>query len=592
MRVRSVMSTATSLLLAMTGVVGVLFIADVRDTVAGTTTVPRPDHLVIVVEENHSQTSIIGNAAAPYINSLAAQNANFTQSYALTHPSQPNYIALFAGSTNGITDDSCPNSFATANLGDELLAANLGFAGYSESLPSVGYTGCSSGSYARKHSPWVNFPSLPATSNQPFSAFPTDYSTLPEVSFVIPNLQNDMHDGTVAQGDSWLQANMSGYVDWAKTHNSLFILTFDEDDNQAGNRIATMMAGARITPGTYSEIINHYNVLRTVQDAFGLAPIGGSAAAAPILDVWTSPASDQAPAASFTSSCAGLACSFDGTGSGDADGTIASYSWNFGDGGSANDPNPTHSYIGGGSFNTTLTVADNLGSTNSVTKSVSVTSPVSAPFASDGFGRSVLAGFGVADVGGAWSLSGGAANFSVGGGAGSLRLVAASSQLTASLLSVSSADSDVSVDFSADKVATGSGVYVTVTGRRVSAGNEYRARVRIGSSGALFLQVSRLVGGVETGLVSERVVAGLTFAPGVALSVRLQVTGSSPSVVRARVWQAGSVEPGVWLVSGSDSAAVLQGPGGLAFTAYLSRGSTNAPVTVKLSNLTAKHSVF
>ena len=103
-----------------------------------------------------------------------------------------------------MTDDSCPHTFAGANLGSQALAAGLGFAGYSEGLPSVGYTGCTSGRYARKHNPWVNFTNVPAASNQPLTSFPTDYSTLPAVSFVIPNLDHDMHDGTIAQGDTWI----------------------------------------------------------------------------------------------------------------------------------------------------------------------------------------------------------------------------------------------------------------------------------------------------------------------------------------------------------------------------------------------------
>jgi hypothetical protein len=244
--------------------------------------VPRPDHVVVVLEENRAQ-SIVGSPDAPYISALAAGNANFTQSFAETHPSQPNYLALFSGSTQGVTDDSCPQTFTGTSLGDQLIASGAGFTGYSEDLPSVGYTGCVSGDYARKHNPWVNWPSIPAAANQPMTAFPTDYSTLPAVSFVVPNLQHDMHDGTVAQGDAWLQNNLSGYIDWAKTHNSLFVLTFDEDDNTGNNRIPTILAGARVAPGTYSETINHYSLLRTIQDAYGLSPLAASASATPIL---------------------------------------------------------------------------------------------------------------------------------------------------------------------------------------------------------------------------------------------------------------------------------------------------------------------
>jgi hypothetical protein len=248
--------------------------------------VPRPDHTVVVVMENHSNTDVIGNSAAPYINSLAATGANFSQSYAITHPSEPNYLALFSGSTQGLTDDSCPHTYATANLGAELIANQLTFQGYSESMPYDGYTGCSSGTYARKHNPWVDFTNVPAASNRTLSSFPTDYSQLPTVSFVVPNLDNDMHDGTVAQGDSWLQQHIDGYLQWARTHNSLLVLTFDEDDNSSGNRIPTIFAGASVTPGLYSEHIDHYDVLRTLEDAYGLPYAGASADATPITDIW------------------------------------------------------------------------------------------------------------------------------------------------------------------------------------------------------------------------------------------------------------------------------------------------------------------
>ena len=147
--------------------------------------------------ENHSYSEIIGSSSAPYINSLATGGAQFTNSFGITHPSEPNYLALFSGSTHGLTSDSCPHTYTTQNLGSELITAGLTFKGYSESMPSDGYTGCTSGAYARKHNPWVNFTSnVPAASNLTFSDFPTSYSSLPTVSFVVPNLNDDMHDGT------------------------------------------------------------------------------------------------------------------------------------------------------------------------------------------------------------------------------------------------------------------------------------------------------------------------------------------------------------------------------------------------------------
>ncbi|HEX4703530.1 MAG TPA: alkaline phosphatase family protein, partial [Pseudonocardiaceae bacterium] len=159
--------------------------------------VPRPDHVVVVIEENHSYADVIGSAQAPYLNSLAGQGALFTASFAVAHPSEPNYLAVFSGSTQGVGDDSCPHTFTAGSLGGQLVAAGLGFAGYSEGLPSTGYTGCSAGEYARKHNPWVDFPAVPASADLPWSAFPTDFAALPTVSFVIPNLADDMHDGTI-----------------------------------------------------------------------------------------------------------------------------------------------------------------------------------------------------------------------------------------------------------------------------------------------------------------------------------------------------------------------------------------------------------
>src|SRR5690348_1270019 len=115
---------------------------------------PVPDHVIIVMEENHGYSEIIGNKSAPYINSLAAAGALFTKSYAITHPSQPNYLELFSGSNQGVTDDSCPHTFKTKNEESELLALGFTFKGYSEGLPNRGSEICTSGEYARKHVPW------------------------------------------------------------------------------------------------------------------------------------------------------------------------------------------------------------------------------------------------------------------------------------------------------------------------------------------------------------------------------------------------------------------------------------------------------
>ncbi|AZN41106.1 alkaline phosphatase family protein [Paenibacillus albus] len=244
-------------------------------------------HIVIVIEENHSYKQIVNSPNAPYMNKLIKQGALFTNAYAIMHPSQPNYIALFSGSTQGVKDDSCKKPFQTDNLGHQLMKANLTFVGYSEDLPRVGFTGCTYKGYGRKHNPWVQFTNIPAKLNQPFSTFQNQqFDKLPTVSFVIPNHQDDMHDGTVKEADEWLKGNMSAYADWAMRHQSLLILTWDEDDFSKKNQIPVIMVGPMIKPGKYSERVNHYNVLRTIEDLYGLNRLGASRNAAPITSVW------------------------------------------------------------------------------------------------------------------------------------------------------------------------------------------------------------------------------------------------------------------------------------------------------------------
>lgn len=249
---------------------------------------PQPAHIVIVVEENRSAANIIGNRSAPFITALAAAGANMTQSYAETHPSEPNYLALFAGDTFGVTSDRCPvNAGAAPNLGSELLAAGYTFAGFAEGLPAVGSPACTAGKYARKHVPWANFTNVPAGNSLPFSAFPIgNYAALPTVSFVIPNNDDNMHDGSIAQADAWLNRELSGYANWAAANNSLLILTFDEDDGGSRNQIPTIFYGAHVRPGSYSEQINHYSVLSTIEQMYGLPKTGHAAGAPPITDIW------------------------------------------------------------------------------------------------------------------------------------------------------------------------------------------------------------------------------------------------------------------------------------------------------------------
>lgn len=250
---------------------------------------PRPDHIVMVIEENHGYSQIMDKRnRASYIHALAKRGVLFTESHGVTHPSLPNYLALFSGSAQGVTNDACQHSFKNDNLASSLLDSGLSFATYSESMPAIGYLGCSSGDYQRKHNPAVNWQGtrLPAEINRRFTDFPQDFSKLPTVSLVVPDQENDMHDGSFETADAWLKTHLDPYVEWAFKHNSLLILTWDEDDFRRENHIVTILVGPMVKAGTNAQRIDHYSVLRTLLDFYGLPAIGASRDAETIKDVW------------------------------------------------------------------------------------------------------------------------------------------------------------------------------------------------------------------------------------------------------------------------------------------------------------------
>ncbi len=249
---------------------------------------PRPAHVLLAVFENKASSQVLGSRAAPYLTSLARSGADYVNAHGVAHPSEPNYLALFSGSTHELTSDACPVTFPrTANLAGQLRSAGRTFTGYAESLPAAGYQGCSAGKYARKHAPWVDFPALPRSVSQPLARFPSALSSLPTVAFVVPNLCNDMHDCSVATGDRWARAHLAPYVRWARTHRSLLVVTFDEDDGTGANHIPTFLVGPMVRPGTYRQLIDHYNVLRTIEDVYGLGPLAEARRARP-LSCWSS----------------------------------------------------------------------------------------------------------------------------------------------------------------------------------------------------------------------------------------------------------------------------------------------------------------
>jgi PKD repeat protein len=280
-----------------------------------------------------------------------------------------------------------------------------------------------------------------------------------------------------------------------------------------------------------------------------------------------------------------LAVTFDGTGSSDSDGTIATYAWDFGDGGTSTQSKPSHTFAAAGDQTVKLTVTDDEGATDSVTKTVTTVAPT-GPLATDAFSRTASSGWGSADKGGAWSRFGSASYFSVADGAGQMKLGSAGAGLRMALESVSSTSTDVSIKMSMDKIAGGGGSYISLSGRTMGA-NAYRAKVKVGSNGAMTLYLVRVVDSAETTLASTNLGSAFNYTAGSTLNMRVQVTGTSPTTVRAKVWKTTQTEPAAWQLTSTDSESVLQVAGGVGVMGYLSGSATGAPITVRFDELSA-----
>jgi acid phosphatase len=286
---------------ALYALIASIAFAAARGGSAPAQTLPQPDKIVVVIEENRPYRAIIDSPTTPYINELARKGALFTRAFGVAHPSQPNYIALLSGSPAGVDGNDClGRPIQRDNLASLLIAkyGEDGFATFSEFLPKRGYTGCRTDkNYVRKHNPVVNWQgagfqgAVPAAANRPFSEFPDDPAQLPRVSFVVPSQDNDMHDGesktAERRADTWLKRHLDRYVAWAQERNSLLVVTWDEDDSSADNHIPMIMVGPMVRPGArHDERVDHYTLLRTLLDMHGLPAIGEAARRKPIRGIW------------------------------------------------------------------------------------------------------------------------------------------------------------------------------------------------------------------------------------------------------------------------------------------------------------------
>lgn len=253
--------------------------------------VPVFSHVFLLVEENHGYSSVIGNSAMPYLNSLASQYGLATQYYANTHPSIGNYFMLTTGQilTN---DDSFSGTENADNIVRHLLTAGKTWKSYAESLPGVGYTGGNSGAYLQRHNPFSFFTDVVNSATQknnlvPFTQFATDLqnNTLPEFSFIVPNALDDGHDASLNQADSWLKQHIGPLISSAAFQNSLLVIVFDEaetsDAAHGGGHVAALVVSPKAKKAYQSTTLyQHQSTLRLILEGLGIQSFPGAAASA------------------------------------------------------------------------------------------------------------------------------------------------------------------------------------------------------------------------------------------------------------------------------------------------------------------------
>jgi len=241
--------------------------------------------------ENAEYGEVIGSSAAPYVNGLARRYGLATQSYAITHPSLPNYLALTSGATHGVSSDCTGCHVAAVNIVDQLEAAGVSWGAYLEDVPTPCFRGAGAGGYAKKHNPFIYYDDVARSAARcrrlvGFGRLAADLRTgsLPTYVWITPNLCDDGHDCGVGAGDRFLAKTVPLLVRELGPHGFVLI-TWDEGSSDrgccgaaSGGHVATIVAGPDVRHGAREQLpIDHYGVLGTIEQALALPPLAGAA---------------------------------------------------------------------------------------------------------------------------------------------------------------------------------------------------------------------------------------------------------------------------------------------------------------------------
>ena len=259
---------------------------------------PHPvlSRVVVVVFENKEFEQVLGSLEAPTFRALARRYAVLTHYRAVAHPSLPNYLALVSGSTHGITSDCTSCQVDAPNLADTLERAGKSWKTYAEGLPRAGFTGAWADRYAKKHNPFLYFADVVERPDRlrrivPLDAFRRDLRArrLPDFSLVVPDLCHDMHDCSVATGDSWLRWFLRPLLHSPALRGGVVFLVFDEgvSSEGGGGHVPALVLGPLVRAGSRSATrLDHYGLLRTIETGLSLPLLGRSRGATPIADIW------------------------------------------------------------------------------------------------------------------------------------------------------------------------------------------------------------------------------------------------------------------------------------------------------------------
>jgi hypothetical protein len=267
----------------------------------------RRSHVFMIVMENKEAAHVVGSPNAPYFNKLARRYARPRGLYGIRHPSLPNYLALMSGDTHGITGDCTSCHVNARSLPDQLEETGQTWRGYMEDMPRACYGGAGRKGYAKKHNPFMYFDAIRGSSSRckqhdvPYTALSRDLfkRKLADFSFISPNLCDDTHDCGLRTGDRFLAHLVPALLKEVGPHGFL-IVTYDEGETNAsccggvahGGRVATVIAGPDVRRGaTPQGPYSHYSTLRTLEDAFGLLPLGhaGDPGTLPLDAAFTTP---------------------------------------------------------------------------------------------------------------------------------------------------------------------------------------------------------------------------------------------------------------------------------------------------------------